>query len=421
MKRLGVLGVLVAFCPMMGAAAPLLLDNFNEAKTENALGGATGAWYDPDDTSIYCKTEFDDKVFFGPSGRSLRLDYNIKSQRENVFIPTQNSQTFQVSKGNQAFNGYYSIFPPQNLASKTHLILWAKGDGMRGFSRSFKIEIKDGLSQTYAGYKITGLTDQWRRYVIPLRSFTDIKDWTNIKEFVVVFAADTVSRDDGRMYLDEIYFAESPEQNIAVPMESHTAVRADPAPHLDGKPKEWSRSDWHDISRGEYVEKGARSGVRDAGARWAVRWDDQFLYLVVALKDNEVVNGEMGETLWKDDCVEVYVNPNGTDFDWGDPEAFQLGFSPTSSAGNPTRWAWFQRREPTDQEVQTVWNPKKNVMEAAIAWSFLNMTPGVNRELGFALAFHDRDLKDGTPECKLTSSIGNLGKTRTRIGTLVLQ
>jgi hypothetical protein len=50
------------------SAAPILLDNFNEAKTENALGGATGAWYDPEDTSIYCKTEFDDKVFFGPVG-----------------------------------------------------------------------------------------------------------------------------------------------------------------------------------------------------------------------------------------------------------------------------------------------------------------------------------------------------------------
>lgn len=421
MRRMGWIGALGIFLPLAVSAAPILLDNFNEAKTENALGGATGAWYDPDDTSIFCKTEFDDKVFFGPSGRSLRLDYNIKSQRENVFIPTQNSQTFQVSKGNQAFNGYYSIFPPQNLTNKTHLILWAKGDGERGFSRSFKIEIKDGLNTMYTGYKITDLSDQWRRYAIPLRQFTDIKDWASIKEFVVVFAADTVTRNDGAMYLDEIYFAESAEQNLSVPMESFTASRVDSAPMIDGKLKDWGRPDWHNISNGEYVEKGARSGTKDAGARWAVRWDDQFLYLAVDLKDNEVVNGEMGEGIWKDDCLEVYVNPDGTDFNWGDSSAFQLGFSPTSSAGNPARWAWFQRRAPTDREIQTVWSPKKEVLEVAIAWSFLKITPGLNRDIGFGFAFHDRDLKDGTPECKLTSSVGNIGKTRTRIGKMVLQ
>jgi hypothetical protein len=422
MKRSFVgIGLVGVFVPLMATAAPILLDNFNEAKTENMLGGATGAWYDPDDTSIFCKTEFDDKVYFGTSGRSLRLDYNIKSQRENVNIPTQNSQAFPVTKGNQAFNGYYSIFQPQNLTNKTHLILWAKGDGVRGFSRSFKIEIKDGLSPMYAGYKITNLTDQWRRYAIPLRSFTDIKDWSQIKEFVIVFAADTVNRNDGVMFVDEIYFAESPEQNLSVPMESYTAGRVEEPPVLDGKLKEWVRSDWHSISGDEYVEKGGRSGGKDAGARWAVRWDDQWFYLAVDLKDNEVVNGEIGETLWKGDCLEVFVNPEGTVFNWGDSAAFQLGFSPTSSAGNPATWAWFQRRAPTDQEIKAVWSPKNDALEVAMAWSFLKMTPGLNRDLGFALAFHDQDIKDGTPECKLTCSVGNLGKIRTRIGKLVLQ
>lgn len=416
--RAGVFGV---FLPLTVSAAPILVDNFNEAKTENALGGATGAWYDPEDPSIYCKTEFDDKVFFGPSGRSLRLDYNIKSQRENVNIQTNDSPSFPVTKGNAAFNGYYSILPPQNLTHHTHLILWAKGDGERGFSRSFKIEIKDGLNTTYAGYKVTGLTDQWQRYVIPLRSFNDIKDWTQIKEFVVVFAADTVNRKDGVMYLDDIYFAENPEQNFSIPTGSVSVPRADSAPVLDGKLKEWSTAKWVKMTGGEYVEKGARSGSKDAGVRWAARWDDQWLYLAVRLEDNEWVNGEIGDTLWKDDCVEVYVNPNGTDFNWGDPAVFQLGFSPLSSAGNPARWAWFQRRAPTDDEMKIQWGPRGDEAEVAIAWSFLNMTPGVNRDMGFGLAYHDKDVKDGTPECKLTWGFGNLGKTRTRIGRMVLK
>lgn len=415
---MGVLGVVL---PMAVRGAPILLDNFNEAKAENALGGATGAWYDPDDKSIYCKTDFDDKVYFGPSGRSLRLDYNIRSQRQNVNIPTNASQAFPISQDNQAFNGYYSIFPPQNLTNKTHLILWARGGGDSGFSRSFKIEIKDGLNPFYAGYKVTGLTDQWQRFAIPLRSFTDIKDWAAIKEFVVVFAADTVTKLDGTLYLDDIYFADSAEQNLSVPMEAYTVARVEPAPQIDGKLKDWGRMNWHNISGGEYVEKGARSGLKDASAQWAVRWDDQWLYVAVSLKDNEQVNGESGDGIYKGDCVEIYLNPDGTEFNWGDPKAFQLGFSPTSKTGNPAQWAWFQRRAPTDAEVRVAWNSQKDVLETAIAWSFLKMTPGVNREVGFGLAFHDQDVKDGTPECKLTCSVGNLGKLRTRIGKMVLQ
>ncbi|MBL8024623.1 MAG: hypothetical protein JNK54_10165 [Elusimicrobia bacterium] len=421
MRGIRVAGVLAFMWPMVAAGAPLLLDQFNGGKAENALGGATGAWYDPDDKSIFCRVEFDDQVFVGASGKSLRLDYNIESKRENVFIPTQYSQTNPAVIGNLAFNGYYSIFPPQDLSQHTHLILWAKGDPINGFSRSFKIEIKDGLNTTYAGYKVTGLTDEWRRYAIPLREFRDIQDWTSIKEFVIVFAADAMTRKNGTLFIDDIYFADNPEQNFSVPMGSFTSTHADPPPLLDGRVKEWGRSGWHNISKGENVESGARKGIRDAGARWTTRWDDQWFYVAVQLRDNEVVNGEIGETLWKDDCVEIFVSPDGRDFDWGDPAVFQLGFSPTSSAGNPAQWAWFQRRAPTDAEVKTAWNKKLNILEVAIAWSFLDVSPGVNRELGFALAFHDRDVKDGTPQCKLASSIGNLGKTRTRVGRMVLK
>ena len=81
-----------------------------------------------------------------------------------------------MTVSNPAFNGYYSIFPPQNLERHSHLIFWAKGDAERGYPRSFKVEIKDG--QTAAGYVVEGLTDRWRRFAIPLREFRGIRDWT---------------------------------------------------------------------------------------------------------------------------------------------------------------------------------------------------------------------------------------------------
>ena len=57
----------------------------------------------------------------------------------------------------------------------------------------------------------------------------------------------------------------------------------------------------------------------------------------------------------------------------------------------------------------------------AVAWSFLGLTPGVNRDMGFSLAFHDKDSADGTPEAKLQWSFQSLGGKKARLGKLVLK
>jgi hypothetical protein len=68
-----------------------------------------------------------------------------------------------------------------------------------------------------------------------------------------------------------------------------------------------------------------------------------------------------------------------------------------------------------------VWSKDRRTVEIAVAWSFLKIAAGVNRDMGLALAFHDADLKDGTPECKLTWSFGTTGTRRHRVGKLVLR
>nr|HNI56267.1 hypothetical protein [Elusimicrobiota bacterium] len=98
------------------AAGPvLLLDNFDEDKTENALGGATGAWMDPEDKSQGCTASRVQLDRLGSLGRSLRLDFDIESQRENIRVPTNFSVASPAVALNQAFNGYYSVFPAQDL------------------------------------------------------------------------------------------------------------------------------------------------------------------------------------------------------------------------------------------------------------------------------------------------------------------
>ncbi len=411
---------LVALAAAARAAPPvLLLDNFDSEKTENALGGATGAWLDPDDKSQGCTATRTETARVGSLGQGLRLDYDIESDRESVRIPSNFSVSSPAMPVNQAFNGYYSIFPPQDLAPYAYLILWAKGDEKIGFTRSFKIELKDGNSPGYKGYVVDGVGPAWRRFVIPLREFADIKDWAAIKEFVVVFAADVVTRKVGAIFLDDVYFAQNPDNNLTLPERALAVARAAKPVVVDGKVSEWPRRASVDISEPEFVESGAR-GFRDAGARFAALWDDDWLHLYVVLEDNETVNAEEGDGLWKGDCVEVYVNSSGPEFTWGDPASFQLGFSPVSASGVPGRWAWFQRRAPRDTEARYAWDKKGRTLELALAWKFLGISPGLNREFGFSIAFHDRDASDGTPEAKLQWSFQSLGGRRARLGRMVL-
>jgi hypothetical protein len=212
--------VVVGWCGVVVAAAapsPLVLDTFDAGKNVNALGGPTGAWYDPDDPSVGCTAVFETTAPFGGSGASLRLDYNIASVRERVqpnrfSDANADGRTTTPSLTGRAFNGYYSVFPPRDLSAYRVLVFWVRGDPARGYPRSFKIEIKDG--QVSSPRLIEGVTPRWRRVVVPLSAFREIKDWTSIKEFVVVFSEDSVNRPSGSIYLDDVYFAGNPKDNI---------------------------------------------------------------------------------------------------------------------------------------------------------------------------------------------------------------
>jgi len=348
------------------------------------------------------------------------LDYNIESGRENVFIPTHHSVSFPAVKSNEAYNGYYSLFPPQDLTAYPYLVFWAKGDTEKGYTRSFKIELSDGVSPQIKSVQVSGLSGEWQRFTIPLSSFEGLDQLSTVQKFVLVFSGDSVTRKTGTIYLDDIYFAEHLEQNVSLPDTPVTAVRRDQSPRVDGLLKEWPRSSWNDVSGAIYVERGSRGNKADASARYAVSWDDQWLYVAVALKDNEILNKGMGDDLWRGDCVEIYLNPRGQDMTWGDSRSFQLGFSPSSSAGNPALWAWFQRRSPTKEEAYGIWSEDRKSLEVAVSWSFLGGA-GSKTNMGYSFSFHDADEKDGTPDCKLTSNFSGLGSNKFRLGKLVFR
>jgi hypothetical protein len=401
LARAGLLAAaLSAAAPL--AAAPLVVDSFDDAEPENDLGGSSSVWGDETDPSVSCVATLDAAAKRGDAGRALRLDYDLVSDRQTVFVPTNYSVSNPAQVRDEVYNGYYSVFNPVDLSAYKSVSFWARGDAKRGFTRSFRFELKDGNSS--GGVTVSGLTDKWQKFSFPLAVFKELRDWTAVKEYAVVFGPTYVTRREGAVYIDDVAF-EKPEdpKKAAAPARVYQAARA--TPEVDGRLDEWPESAFTDLSG--LIESGAVSRRQDLSAWFAVAWDERRLYIAADVQDDQIANARTGQDLWKDDVVEVYIDPTDDKFLWGDAAHFQLGFAPTSAGGAPARWAWFQRREPTADEIVSEVKVYRDGyhLEAGIAWSFLGVSrPEPDRGIGFSLAVHDRDDRDASPEAKLNWS-----------------
>ncbi len=417
-------GAVLVFGAAGLSAAPLVVDTFDDDKPENLLKGPSDTWGDRTDPSIACVMSFDKQTRLGDSGSSLRLDYDIESTRQNVFIPTNVSVPNPAVVKDDVYNGYYSVMgpAPKDLRSYQYMVLSVKGDPERGFTRTFRLELKD--PNTGSGVSIDGVTDQWQRYSIPLKRFKEIQDWSKVREWTVVFGPSFVTRKTGTIYIDDVYFSMHPSERIRTPKRKLLVGRPDAAPSLDGRLADWPEPLWTDMSAPEdFLESGVISDKNDFGARFAAAWDDQYLYLAVEVRDNEILNTQPSEHIWKEDCLEIYIEPEGGNLLWGNPRHFQLGFSPTSASGAPARWAWFQKRAPSADEVRSA--SKKDArgytVELAVAWSFLETPPAPGKTLSFSLAAHDKDAKGRSPEAKLNWSYHATQGAAVELGTIQLQ
>ncbi len=184
---LGLAVVCAAFIGMSSSAsaATLLVDDFDRGEKPNALGGDFGAWdKDPNDATQTCALSFDKGHAFGGVGYSLKLDYDVDSP-------------------NPAYNGLWSKLEGADLRSYKKLTFYVKGDKDTGYTKSFKLELKNG--KEVGQYVLKGVTDQWKRVSIPLSEF-GLKDLRGMTEFVIVFDDASSDPKSGSVFLDEIAF-----------------------------------------------------------------------------------------------------------------------------------------------------------------------------------------------------------------------
>lgn len=170
------------------------------------------------------------------------------------------------------------------------------------------------------------------------------------------------------------------------------------------------------------------TGVGDLSARYAMNWDDNFLYLAVQVTDDAHVQTQRGETMFRGDSVEILLDTDlAGDFASEELSAddFQIGFSLGALNGDlPEAWLWFPtNREgaPTSVSVAAQSTAAGYNLEAAIPWSVLGIRPAANARFGFTLSVSDNDSPDTAEQQTMVSSVATRRLTDpTSWGTLEL-
>ncbi|HBU70453.1 MAG TPA: hypothetical protein DEE98_08765 [Elusimicrobia bacterium] len=164
----------------------LTVADFDSGAAPNNVGGSFGSWdKDPADDSQSYKAEILKPGYDG-TGCSLKLSYDVDSP-------------------NVAYGGLWMKLEDIDVRPYSKLSFWLKGDEKLGFTKKFKIEIKNKKGES-SSYYVTDSSDLWDVVEIPLASFNKITDWSKMSEFVIVLESDQVTQKSGAIYFDDISF-----------------------------------------------------------------------------------------------------------------------------------------------------------------------------------------------------------------------
>jgi hypothetical protein len=167
----------------------ILVNDFNKKENFNNLDGPFGSWNifysDPDQ---HCKDELVTSERLGDEGYSLKLDYDVDSPYS-------------------AYNGFFTDLMKTDVSEYKYLVLYIKGDKTAGFTEKVNLELKN--QRQIGRCAISGVTDEWKRYVIPLNEFVGLTSFKDMKELVIVFSDLNATKKTGVVYIDDIYFTKT--------------------------------------------------------------------------------------------------------------------------------------------------------------------------------------------------------------------
>ncbi len=170
----------------------ILVNDFNIKENFNNLRGPFGSWvvfYS--DANQYCRDEFSAFDRMGDTGYCLKLTYDVDSPFS-------------------AYNGFFTNLMGIDLTGYKFLVFYIKGDKKAGFTTRINVELKNKF--LIGKLEVKGITDEWRKVVLPLEKFIGLTSLQNMKEIVIVFSDLNATKKEGVIYIDDIYFSRNEEQ-----------------------------------------------------------------------------------------------------------------------------------------------------------------------------------------------------------------
>ena len=168
---------------------------------------------------------------------------------------------------------------------------------------------------------------------------------------------------------------------------------------VDGNLGEWKRVEPIPFGEPEHVEYGNIENEQDFNVDLYFVWDLTFLYVAAKITDNDVSFRRGRAAIYKNDCLELFIDPEGDGLEWDNPDDIQLGLSP--QFGDPHKrgkaWAWFQDMDPIEKKAVYLASAATEdgyILEAAIRWSFIGIKPDYTKQLHVSPAVHDFDEHD---------------------------
>lgn len=172
-----------------------------------------------------------------------------------------------------------------------------------------------------------------------------------------------------------------------------------------------------------YLESGAIQNSNDLEGVIYFAWDERFLYFAARIHDDSLVFRRLNGDIWRDDLLELFIDPGADGLLWQSSSDFQLGFQVDPQSKKAKTWSWFRSPGDPSEEgsVRARGSVAKNgyTLEGAIPWSFLGIEPGAMKEIRITPSVHDMD--SDRSEGKLTWFFRNEGtQNRFALGRLIL-
>lgn len=174
-----------------------------------------------------------------------------------------------------------------------------------------------------------------------------------------------------------------------------TALLRDREIKLDASLDGWRLTTPIILNRNNSLESGEIIDDGDLSAKAYFMWDSENLYFAAEIEDDAVIQNKENENIWQDDCVELFIDPQGNGLRWGNSEDLQIGLAPDpgQQSGDIKVWEWFKKDAKVYKSIKGKYRltEKGYIIEAAIPWNAVGLQPKSGLKFNLSVAVHDTD------------------------------